>query len=320
MAARLLDQPPAADPRVRRRRRTRRLLLIGAGAVVGLFGLLVALAWRASNQDMYFPPAHYPWTLATYPALARASEPLTVHSQTGVSLIGRFFRGRDAVTIVLSGGYGGDQDEMLPTANSLHAAGFNVVTYDQRGTGGSGGSGTWGALEERDLRSVVDTIAHHPGVAAQDIGLFGFSIGADISIIEAASDERVKAVVAAGSWPSLQSYMKTRLIDAVLHPTWPYSPLALELLQLRTGADLSQVRPGAFIAKVSPRPLMLIDGLDDTDVTPRGTIANYRLARAPKTMWLVPGETHEGMVFPHGAATTARVSAFFTRALLSSQR
>jgi len=294
--------------------------VVGAGAVFGVLLVLVALAWRASNADMYFPKAQYPWNLAGYPALARVSEPLTVHSQTGVNLIGRFFRGRYAATIVLSGGYGGTQTEMLPVANSLHAAGFNVVTYDERGTGGSGGAGTWGALEVPDLRSLIDAVARHPGVDPDHIGLFGFSIGADISIIEAASDHRIKVVVAAGSWPSLQSYMKTRPIDAIVRPTWPYSPLALELLQLRTGADLSQVRPGAFIAKISPRPIMLIDGLDDTDVTPRGTIANFRLARAPKTIWLVPGETHEGMVYPGGAGTTARVSAFFAHVLLPSHR
>jgi fermentation-respiration switch protein FrsA (DUF1100 family) len=120
--------------------------------------------------------------------------------------------------------------------------------------------------------------------------------------------------------PSLLGFMKTRLIDVILRPTWGFSPLALDLLRLRTGADLSQVRPGAFIAKISPRPIMLIDGLDDTTVGPRFTIANFRLARAPKTLWLVPGETHEGMISPHGAATTARVSAFFASALLSPHR
>lgn len=317
MTTRFLHQRLPAD---RRPRRLRRALMISAGILIGCLLILLALAWRASNSDMYFPKAHYPWSLADYPALARSSEPLTVHSQTGVRLTGRFFPGRSTSTVVLSGGYGGNQNEMLPVADSLHAAGFTVVTYDERGTGGSGGTGTWGALEERDLRSVIDTVAHHRGVATHDIGLFGFSIGGDISIIEAASDHRIRAVVAVGSWPSVQSYMKSSLIDVITRPTWMYTPLALELLQLRTGADLSTVRPGAFIAKISPRPIMLLDGLDDTDVTPRGTIANFRLARSPKTMWLVPGETHEGIVFPHGAATTGRVRAFFAKALLPASR
>jgi pimeloyl-ACP methyl ester carboxylesterase len=318
MTARTFEQRLPTHRRADRLRLWRRAAVAGAALVLLAFLGLVVLAWRASNEDMYLPPAHFPWTLATFPALARVAEPLVVRSQTGVTLTGRFFPGADTATIVLSGGYGGNQDEMLPVANSLHSAGFTVVTYDERGTGHSGGTSTWGALEESDLRSVVNTVARHAGVDAEDMGLLGFSIGADISIIEAAGDRRIRAVVAAGSWPTLSGYMKSSLSDVVLDPTSPYSPLALTLFQVRTGIDLSRVRPGAFIAKISPRPILLIDGLQDTDVTPRATIANYALARSPKTMWLVPHEGHEAMVFPHGAATTARVRAFFAHALLPS--
>lgn len=284
--------------------------------MLAVCAILIVLAWRAASGGMDFPPAHYAWSLSSYPALARSMRPMTIHSQTGVTLVGRFFPGRTRATVVLSHGYGGDQGEMLPTANSLHAAGFTVVTYDERGRGGSGGEGTWGALETKDLHSVIDAVARHPGVDPHEIGELGFSIGADATILEAAGDPRVKVVVAAGSWPSLQWYMHNDLFDVVRHPTWFFSPLAVELMQLRTGADLGAVRPGAAIPKLSPRPVLLIDGTDDTDVTPRGSIANYKLAKPPKTLWLVKGETHEGMVEPGGATTTARVAAFLAHALL----
>ena len=316
MTARSLHQPLPAERRARRPRLLRRALLIAGVTVLGLFLILVVLAWRASNEAMTGPPAHYAWTLADYPALAKVSEPLTIHSRTGVTLVGRFFPGRSRATIVLSHGYFGDEDEMLPVASTLHAAGFTVVTYNERGRGGSGGQGTWGALETQDLRSVIDTVARHPGVDPTDIGEFGFSIGADATILEAAGDPRIKAVVAAGSWPSLQGYMKSSLIDIIRRPTWMFSPLALKLLELRTGADLNQVRPGAVIARISPRPILLIEGRDDTDVTPHDAVVNFDRARAPKQLWLVPGEDHEDMVRPHGAATSQRVSTFFARALL----
>jgi uncharacterized protein len=318
MTARTLHQPLPAERHVRRPRRALRIAVIGGGIVLGLCLILVALAWRASNAAMEGPPAHYPWSLASYPALARVSEPITVHSRTGVTLVGRFFPGRYGATVVLSHGYGGDQDEMLPVANTLHAAGLSVVTYDERGRGGSGGQGTWGALEAQDLGSVINAVARHPGVDPNEIGEFGFSIGADISIMNASADRRIKAVVAAGSWPSLQGYMKSSLIDVIRRPTWMFSPLALKLLELRTGADLDQVRPGAVIARISPRPILLIEGLSDTDVTPHDAVVNFDLARSPKQLWLVKGEGHEDMVRPGGAATSARVSAFFTRALLPS--
>ena len=296
--------------------RRRWILAAAVAAILGVCAILVGLAWHASNELMYGPPAHYSWDLADYPALARVAEPLTVHSSTGVTLVGRFFPGRYPATIVVSHGYGGDEDEMLPVANELHTAGFTVVTYNERGRGGSGGAGTWGALETKDLRSVIDTVVHHPGVDPNEIGEFGFSIGADITILEAAHDPRVNAVVADASWPTLAGYMKSNLADVILRPTWAFSPLALKILELRTGADLSQVRPVSVIGEISPRPIFLIQGLADTDVKPSSAIVNYDQARAPKQLWLVKGEGHDNTVFPGGAGTSPRVGAFFSHALL----
>jgi dipeptidyl aminopeptidase/acylaminoacyl peptidase len=198
----------------------------------------------------------------------------------------------------------------------LHGAGFTVVTYNERGRDGSTGQGTWGALETPDLKSVIDAVIGHPGVDPHEVAEFGFSIGADISILEAASDHRVKAVVADASWPTLKGYMKPRLSDIVLHPTRMYSPLALKLLEMRTGANLDQVRPVAAIARISPRPILLIQGLADTDVVPHSGVVNYDHARAPRELWLVKNEGHEGTVAPGGAGATRRVAAFFAHALM----
>ena len=106
-------------------------------------------------------------TLGAWPTIRRwqkwpSPSPYTAapaRRSSGVSSAGRYH-----ATIVLSHGYGGDQDEMLPVANTLHAAGFTVVTYNERGRGGSTGQGTWGALETQDLRSVIDTVVRHPDV------------------------------------------------------------------------------------------------------------------------------------------------------------
>jgi esterase/lipase len=319
MTTQPLDHPLAPPPRARGRRRLLgggRLVAIVCAAVVCVCVAYVGLAWRSTNELMHGPPAYYAWSLQSYPALARVAEPLIVHSRTGVTLVGRFFPGRSDATIVMSHGYGADEDEMLPVANMLHAAGFTVVTYNERGRDGSGGAGTWGALETQDLRSVVNTVVRHPHVDPNEIGEFGFSIGADISILEAAADPRIKAVVADGSWPSLSGYMQSHLIDAVIRPMWAFSPLALKLFEIRAGVDLGQVRPVSVIARISPRPILLVQGLDDTDVKPHSAIVNYDTAKEPKQLWMVKGEGHEATVSPGGASTRPRVGAFFARALL----
>jgi uncharacterized protein len=311
--------PAARTVRLRRRPSLKLILIAGVVGVLGVGAGLVALAWRASNSLMYAPPAHYPWSLADYPGLASVAEPFTVHSSTGATLVGRFFPGRYRATIIVSHGYLGNEDEMLPVANSLHAAGFTVVTYNERGRAGSTGQGTWGALETKDLRSVVDAVVRHPGVDPNSVAEFGFSIGADITILEAAHDPRVKAVVAVSSWPSLSGYMNSHLSDVILRPTWPFSPLALKMLELRTGADLSQVKPVAVIGDISPRPLLLVQGLADNDVKPSSAIVNYNHARSPRELWLVKGQGHDNIVAPGAAATSPRIADFFAGALKPSQ-
>ncbi len=299
--------------------RRRRLLTVAAAAVGAVVVILFGLAWRASTDIMYPGPPHYAWTLADYPALAAVVEPLRVRSSTGVTLVGRFFPGRYDATIVLSHGYGGDEDEMLPVANTLHAAGFTVVTYNERGQDGSGGTATKGPLEATDLRSVIDTVVHHPHVDRNAIGAFGFSLGSDITVLEAAGDPRVKAVVVDASAPYLTAYAQARLSDILLHPTALWTPLSIWLLELRTGADLAQNRAAAVVARISPRPILFIQGLADTEVKPWETIDTYRHARAPRELWLVKGEGHEATVAPGGAASSPRVAAFFARALLPAR-
>src|SRR5207302_3968815 len=129
-----------------------RLLLV-AGALLGL-------GWKASGHAMHPGAPAYPWAVGDFPNLD--GKEVTVTSRTGVELAGRFFAGRSRATIILSHGYGGNRDEMLPVANSLHDAGFSVFSYDLPGCGGSGGQVTFGAKEAEDLRSVLDYLTTRP--------------------------------------------------------------------------------------------------------------------------------------------------------------
>jgi pimeloyl-ACP methyl ester carboxylesterase len=306
-------------PRVRRRRRA---LLIAAAALLIIVAGLAAVSWWWSGRLLFDGPYQSPWSLNEYPQLKKVMKPLTVHSSTGVRLVGRLFPGRYRATIVLSHGYGGDQDDMLPAASSLHTAGFTVVTYNERGRGGSGGHGTWGALETNDLHSVIDTVVRLPQVNPNEIGELGQSIGADISIMEAAPDKRIKAVVAISSWPSLQYYWHWGLGDwfsqpnyFISHPKDLLRPFVIGMLELRIGTNLSGVRPVDYIGAISPRPIFLIQGTKDTDVAPQSAIVNYDHARAPRELWMVKGQGHYDIMSPGGAGTSERVVRFFLNAL-----
>src|SRR5215207_5167539 len=122
---------------------SRRRVAARLGALLTLLvgGALLVLGWKASSKAINPAPGTLPWSLGDYPRLR--GESITVRSRTGVALAARYFRGGRRATVVLSHGYGGSRDELLPVADALHEAGFGVVTYDLRGSGRSGGGVTF---------------------------------------------------------------------------------------------------------------------------------------------------------------------------------
>ena len=83
--------------------------------------------------------------------------------------------------------------------------GFDVLAYDSRAHGESGGEAcTYGFYEKRDLIRVLDTIAVRP------IVLFGVSLGAAVALQTAALDDRVGAVVAVETFSDLRTVARER--------------------------------------------------------------------------------------------------------------
>ena len=286
------------------------ILLVAIAAVVGAGG------WLGSETAIHRGPLVYPWRLADYPDLARVAEPVTVSSRTGVQLAGRFFPGASRATIVLSHGYGGGQDEMLPYANFLHRAGYSVFTYDMRNRGGSGGDAiTLGALEQEDLLSVVDYLAARPDVDPERIGAFGGSLGASTSILAAARDQRIKAVVADGPFADVASVVDTGFTAYIGLPAFPFSPVTVRIAEWRTGQRVADVRPVAVVGRISPRALLLIHGREDVALPPVNSERLYAAAGEPKELWLVPGTGHSGARGVDRTEYERRVIAFFRRYL-----
>jgi dipeptidyl aminopeptidase/acylaminoacyl peptidase len=291
-------------------RRVARLVL-GLG-VLGL-GAELYLGWKASDSAIHPPREGAPWSLSDYPQLQ--AQRFELRSRTGVRLVGRFFAGRRPATIVLTHGYGADQDELLPSAAALHDAGFSVATYDGRGSGASEGEITFGTLEQDDLRSVVDHVAGRDDVDPQRIGAFGFSMGGATTILAAARDERIKAVAADSAWADARDWLRPSVTAMVLHPRDRFSWLSLKLVELRTATRLGDLKPAREIHRLGSRPLLLIHGEADTVVPVRDAELNLAAARGPKQLVRVPGAAHGDTIRPGGAAAGDRLTAFFEQAL-----
>lgn len=89
-------------------------------------------------------------------------------------------------------------------ATLLARSGFEVVAYGQRGFGGSTGKVDFaGAGSQRDARNVITWALRHTNADPKRVAMFGMSYGAGISLLTAAHDSRVKAVVALSTWVDL---------------------------------------------------------------------------------------------------------------------
>jgi len=284
---------------------------VGSGIVLAAAAGLAVLTWVSSNRAIHPGTETYTWSLRDYPEL-RPHE-VNLPSSTGVNIAGRFFPGRQPETVILSHGYGGSQDEMLPVAASLHAAGLSVFTYDLRGSGRSQGEVTFGSLEQKDLISVVDYLQRRPDVDQDRIGALGFSMGAAVTLLAAAEDTRIKAVVSDSAWSDVNHWLRPSLGQILTHPIAPFSTLSLKLAEWRTGADLSALRPVQRVARLTQRPLLLIHGSSDAVVPASDSDELFAAAGEPKELWQKDGAGHgDTMRLPEYGE---RVTRFFRQAL-----
>ena len=276
--------------------------------------LLGVVGWIGSERAIHPHYYHYRSTLADFPDLR--PQPIRFRSGTGITLSGRFFAGARKTTIVLANGYGDTEQQMLPIADFLHKAGFSVFTYDMRARGRSGGEYvTLGVLEQKDLISTVDYVANRGDVAGGRIGVLGISMGGATAILAAAQDQKIKAVVDDCGFSDAPRAIAAGFEHFIHLPAFPFAPVTVWIAEERAGIDVRQARPMDVIARISPRPILIIHGTDDFVIPIDNSQRNFAAAREPKQLWLVPGAKHGQAHMVAKAEYEKRVDEFFRSAL-----
>jgi ABC-2 type transport system ATP-binding protein len=171
------------------------------------------------------------------PAFARDAK---VTSFDGTKISTHFFAaeglksGARAPTVLLGHGYG-QTGETDPNSSSeelfgsvgtgpLRRAGFNVLTWDARGFGESGGNVEVDspAFEGRDVQALITFVSQQPEAqldAPGDprMGMAGVSYGGGIQLVTAAIDKRVDAITPTIAWNSLLTALYK---DATVKEGW----------------------------------------------------------------------------------------------------
>lgn len=161
--------------------------------------------------------------------------------------------------------------------------GFDVVAFDSRAHGESGGDAcTYGYFEKEDLRRVLDTIRPGPVV------LVGGSLGAAVALQLAAIDQRVSAVVAAECFSDLRTVVTER---APFFFTPGVIGQAIELAEQQGHFQIDDVSPTAA-ARTIKVPTLIIHGANDVDTPPDHSRRVFSALAGPKRLILVPEAGH----------------------------
>lgn len=195
-------------------------------------------------------------------------------------------------TVITVHGYSTCRWDILKRSVTFARAGYMVYTYDHRACGDSeGDTSTGGIYEVDDLLLAIGMILKEPATDTDRLALYGFSMGAVSSIIAAAKEERVKLVVADSPYANLREITEVVLRNESI-PIWPFTDLIDLSFSMSFKAHLSDVDAEKVVASLSPRPLLILAGHDDTTVPYSHARRIIDAAGPPKKLISFPGHDH----------------------------
>lgn len=262
-------------------------------------------------------------------AAAPATRDTVVRSFDGTPIVTHFFpaNGRKAPTVLLGHGYGmtGETDRDSSSeeifgsvgVGPLVRAGYNVLSWDARGFGGSGGQVMIdnAAFEGRDVQALISHIARQPearldGAGDPRVGMTGASYGGGIQLVTAGIDPRVDAITPIIAWNSLLTSLYkdaspklgwgaalggvgfTSLAGGVLSPAGPQlgstDPRINQALVEGAATGRFSASTAQFFRSTGPQdrltlkirvPTLIVEGTADTLFTLREAMSNHALLK-----------------------------------------
>ena len=186
-------------------------------------------------------------------------------------------------TVVYLHGIADNRSSAVGAVNRFTKKGMDVVAYDSRRHGASGGDVcTYGFYEKRDLHRVIDSLPSRPVV------LIGTSLGAAVALQAAAGDDRVRAVVAAETFSDIKTIARERA------PFFLPEPIIIRAFALageRGRFDLDAASP-VIAARSIRSPVLLIHGENDTETSPDHSRRVFAALAGPTRLMLLPGVGH----------------------------
>ena len=248
------------------------------------------------------------------PPRCDTAEEVSFAAADGTPLYGWYLRAGDGdPALVLCHGYQRSMEETFALGYELREHGFNVLLFDFRGCGRSGGRYTSiGYQEPLDVRGAITWLRGRAGDVP--IGVLGISMGGAVALTAAADSPEVRAVVADSAFATLRECIAQRFAP-LRFPSLQLHHLSLRAAERLCHARADDVRPVDAARRLRECPVLLIHGTADDIVPYSHALALDAALTGPHELWALEGVGHAMARFRAPGEYIERVATFFARHL-----
>ena len=261
-------------------------------------------------------------SVAAQPHVAAVAAPKSpgrvVHlvATDGVRLEGSYWPGHrtSSPAILLLHGINSSRASFTRHALWLNGLGYGVLAIDFRGHGGSAAvPRSFGLYEARDVAAGLAFL--RSGTPNRRVGLIGTSLGGAAALLDDHGPPAVQAMVLQAVYPDLRDAIFNRIARVVDRPlAWVGEPLLSYQSWPRYGVPPGRIAPINALRRFRGS-VLIIGGTADSNTTVADTLALYRAAPGPKSLWLLNGFGHAATGSIFNNEYRRRVQALFASSL-----
>jgi uncharacterized protein len=235
-----------------------------------------------NSQNWRLPQGADPYKYGLNPII------LNVVTFDSLTLKGLFFKATPTkfkpLTVIYLHGIGGCKEHFLPAAQGLVAQGFNVLTFDLRAHGQSGGDYcTFGFKEKKDVSMYVDALLKLD--STQTIGIMGNSLGGAIALQALAYDKRLQFGIIESTFNTFEKVVVEYGADFMLIKSPWLAHRTLEKAAKIADFDPFSIKP-CEAAKEITQPMFMAHGDADQKIPYEFGLENFNNIASKDKQWV----------------------------------
>lgn len=224
-------------------------------------------------------------------------------------------------TIIYLHGVADNKMAGLLLAKVFHDHQLNVLLYDARAHGESGGRYcTYGFHERYDVQKAVDAVRKigiDKNIVVGNVGVFGTSMGAAVALQAAAVEPRIRAIVSEASYATLRQ-ITVDYQKRLMRLPWHFlRNISMKRSEIIAQFKHREVSPLAAVSRIHA-PIFFIHGIEDRFIKYQYTQELFIAANEPKEVWFVAGANHSDIHDIGKSEYEDRIVRFFVSYLTAS--